>query len=62
MDDESIEIAADALAELLYGLWQLEQDTQRIAADAATSSDEPASESEANHAGAQEPHHGHLHG
>ncbi len=58
MDDESIEIAADALAELLLGLWQLERDTQRTAADAATSSDEPASELEANQSGNQEPHHG----
>ncbi len=45
---------ADAMAEFLFGLWQLEQDKQRTAASAATSVEEPASTLEANDAGAQE--------
>jgi hypothetical protein len=53
-EEEGLEVLADAMAEFLFGLWQLEQDKQRTAASAATSVEEPASTLEANDAGAQE--------
>jgi cytochrome oxidase assembly protein ShyY1 len=54
--EEGLEVLADAMAEFLFGLWQLEQEQakQRTAASAATSVEEPASTLEANDAGAQE--------
>ena len=51
MDEEAAELLCDAMAEFLCGLWQEEQHKQRIAANAATSADEPASATEANQAG-----------
>jgi hypothetical protein len=59
-DEEGLEVLADAMAEFLFGLWQLEQEQakQRTAASAATSVEEPASTSEATHSGGKEPHHG----
>lgn len=52
--NEGIEELADALAEFAHALWLIEEE-KRTAADAATSSGEPASETEANQAGKQEP-------
>jgi hypothetical protein len=57
MDEERVELLSDAMAEFLCGLWQ-EEHKQRTAADAATSADEPASETEANQTGRQGTHHG----
>jgi hypothetical protein len=50
-EEERVEMLCDAMAELLYGLWQEEQHQQLIAAEAAASVDEPASATEAKQAG-----------
>lgn len=47
MSDERTEVLCDAMAELLFSLWQQDQDKQRTAAEAAPSADEPESASEA---------------
>jgi hypothetical protein len=51
MSDERTEVLCDAMAELLFSLWQQDQDKQRTAAEAAPSADEPESATEANYTG-----------
>lgn len=51
MSDERTEVLCDAMAELLFSLWQQDQDKQRAAAEAAPSVESPGSTVEANESG-----------